>query len=51
MKRYYFCIPGYGYSLKVEDPVKSMKSAKQWIREWLGVERLPKGTEIYSFPS
>jgi DNA-binding transcriptional LysR family regulator len=25
----------------------SLEAAKQWVREWLGVGRLPHGTEIW----
>lgn len=46
MKKYAFKLPGYFYAL---GPVyaESMAEARQRIRDWLEVDRLPAGIEIW----
>jgi hypothetical protein len=47
MKTWYFKLPGEFYSMKVEEPCMTEVQARKWVREWLGVKTLPKGTEFY----
>ncbi len=46
MKRYYFTLPGYFHAIG-PIAVRSKEAAKQWIRDWLKVKRLPNHTEIW----
>jgi len=45
--RYCFRLRGSVYSMTVQKDCSSLKEAKQWVREWLGVKRLPAGTEFW----
>lgn len=46
MQRWYFWVPGNVYAYgPITAP--SLAQAKQCIREWLGVARLPRGTQVW----
>ena len=45
-KVWMFHIPGY-YSQQVPEPVETEAEARAWVRCWLGVKRVPAGTEFY----
>jgi hypothetical protein len=46
MTRWYFKLRGGFYALGPID-ARSLVAARQWVRDWLGVKRLPAGTEIW----
>jgi len=46
MRYWYFWVPGniYAYGpIQAED----LRQAKAWIRDWLKLKRLPKGTQVW----
>jgi hypothetical protein len=46
MREWYYCLPGDGYAC---GPVyaEDKQGARAYIREWYGLKRLPKGTEVW----
>lgn len=46
MRRWYVHFRGQFYSNGPFN-ARSYRAALQWVREWLGVKRLPAGTEVY----
>ena len=42
-----FKLPSYFYAMQVEANVTTEADARQWIREWMKVKRLPRGTELW----
>jgi hypothetical protein len=43
----WFRLQGNFYGYNFPESQSSLNAAKQWIKNWLKVDRLPNGTEIW----
>lgn len=46
MRRWWVLLPGAVYAngtFRASD----LQGAKQWVRDWLGINRLPRGTQVW----
>ena len=47
MKKWFALVPGDACALSLYPEKNTEKSARAFLRKWLGVERLPAGTQIW----
>lgn len=47
MRKWFFHLPGEAHACGPIGPFTTERKARAWIRGWLGVERLPRGTEVW----
>ena len=47
MSYYYFHLPHHVYPFDTPYAFPNERAARAWVREWLNVQRLPQGTQIW----
>ena len=47
MNNWYVMLSGDAYAMSIYPTENNWKSAREFVLEWLGVNRLPNGTEIW----
>jgi len=47
MSYYHFLLPNNIYAFDTPYAFSNERAARAWVREWLKVDRLPQGTQIW----